>query len=412
MQDSSTTQPSGSGTKDQLLIIDDERPICDLIADVAESYGYKAFSATNYAEARGILENACPTLIFVDLMLPEIDGVEIVRNIAARKCDARIVMMSGANHKILASAIRVAISQGLNVLGYLTKPFSVRDVRTLLDTGRRQSIMPSAEELSQAIEAEQLCLFYQPKVHLGPQQQMAVTGSEALLRWQHPDHGLITPDRILPVAEANNLMAPLTDFVVKTAIAQLKAWKGDGIDLVVSVNIPPNLLTDRYMPDRLEAQMAEAQLDPSNLCLEMTENAAIGDFADAAEILTRFRLKGFGLSLDDFGTGHSSLVQLHRMPFSELKIDRSFITELESNQDAQIIVRAIVDLARNLELTVCAEGVETAGALRYLRNIGCHLVQGYYFGRPTPADAFAELVRRWYKGAEKQESSRTGDVLC
>ena len=114
--------------------------------------------------------------------------------------------------------------------------------------------------------------------------------------------------------------------------------------------------------------------------------------------------------MDDFGTGHSSLIQLHQMPFSELKIDRTFITEIESNPDAQIIVRAIVDLARNLGLTVCAEGVETADSLRYLRNIGCDQVQGYYFGRPMPSEAFAELVRRWYKGAERQEQRSFGDL--
>ena len=412
MQDSSVTSQPRAISGDQLLIIDDERPICDLIADVAEAYGYRAFTATSYDEAQAVLDNARPNLIFVDLMLPDVDGIEIVRHIAEGKCDAKIVMMSGVNHKILASAIRVAVNQGLNVLGYLTKPFSVREVRTLLDTGRRQDVLPNAEELSAAIEAEELCLFYQPKVQLGLQQMMSVTGAEALLRWKHPDAGLITPDRIIPVAEANDLMGPLTDFVVKTAIKQLVVWKNEGIDVVVSVNMPPNLLTDRSLPDRLAGMMADAQLDPSQLCLEMTENVPIGDYIDAAEILTRFRLKGFGLSLDDFGTGHSSLIQLHQMPFSELKIDRSFITEIETNPDAQIIVRAIVDLARNLELTVCAEGVETAGSLRYLRNIGCHQVQGYYFGRPTPAEAFAELVRRWYKGSERQEQNRAGDILC
>jgi EAL domain-containing protein (putative c-di-GMP-specific phosphodiesterase class I) len=411
MQDSSAHKSPDSGPRDQLLVIDDERPICDLIADVAETYGYHAFSATSYDEARSVLDTACPSLIFVDLMLPDVDGIEIVRHIAAGKCDAKIVMMSGVNHKVLASAIRVAINHGLNVLGYLTKPFSVREIRALLDIGRRQSVMPTPQELAKAIDADKLCLFYQPKVHLGPQQMMRVTGAEALLRWKHPEYGLITPDRIIPVAEANSLMRPLTDFVIRTAIAQLQEWKSKGIDLVVSINMPPDLLTDRGLPDLLAAQMAEAQLDPGHLCLEMTENAPISNYVDAAEILTRFRLKGFGLSLDDFGTGHSSLVQLHRMPFSELKIDRSFVTELEINQDAQIIVRAIVDLGRNLELSVCAEGVETAGALRFLRNIGCPLVQGYYFGRPTPADAFFELVQRWYKGAERQDQDRSGEVL-
>jgi EAL domain-containing protein (putative c-di-GMP-specific phosphodiesterase class I) len=410
MQDFSTKGQSQPVDGHRLLIIDDERPICDLIADVAEAYGYCAFTATSYEEALAIFEDACPTLIFVDLMLPDVDGVEIVRDIGSGNCDAKIVMMSGVNHKILASAIRVAVNQGLDVLGYLTKPFSVREVRNLLDAGRRKNIMPSADELAAAIEAEQLSLFYQPKVQLDPQQTMSVTGAEALLRWNHPDYGLITPDRIIPVAEANDLMGPLTDFVIKTAIEQLRVWENEGVDVIVSVNMPPNLLTDRNLPDRLAGMMADAQLDPGLLCLEMTENVPISDYIDAAEILTRFRLKGFGLSLDDFGTGHSSLIQLHQMPFSELKIDRTFITEIESNPDAQIIVRAIVDLARNLGLTVCAEGVETAGSLRYLRSIGCHQVQGYYFGRPMPSEAFAELVRRWYKGSERQEQSSFGDL--
>ncbi len=405
-------QPGGQSSGDQLLIIDDERPICDLISDVAEAYGYRAFSATSYDEAREILETVSPNLIFIDLMLPDVDGIEIVRNIGAGKCDAKIVMMSGVNHKILASAIRVAVNQGLNVLGYLTKPFSVREVRELLDTGRRQEILPGEDELAHAIEHDKLTLFYQPKVQLGHDQSMSVTGAEALLRWRHADYGLIMPDRILPVAEANDFMKPLTDSVIRMAIGQLRDWKNEGLDVVVSVNMPPNLLTDRHLPDQLAVMMADAQLDPGQLCLEMTENVAISDYVDAAEILTRFRLKGFGLALDDFGTGHSSLIQLHQMPFSELKIDRSFITEIETNHDAQIIVRAIVDLARNLELTVCAEGVETAGSLRYLRSVGCHLVQGYYFGRPTPPEAFAELVRRWYKGSERSDHLRSTELLC
>ncbi|OGT82778.1 MAG: hypothetical protein A3H91_08980 [Gammaproteobacteria bacterium RIFCSPLOWO2_02_FULL_61_13] len=222
-----------------------------------------------------------------------------------------------------------------------------------------------------------------------------VIGVEALVRWQHPERGLIPPVEFLGVIESAGLMGALTRRVFLAAVADQQVWHRDGLDLMMAVNFSPELFTDLDLPDIMSRHVAEANGDIAKVKIEITETGTMRDVARSMEILTRLRLKGFALSMDDFGTGSSSLVQLYRLPFNELKIDRSFVSDFEQNPEAETIVSITIDLARNLGLRVCAEGVETESAYRRLCDLGCHLAQGYFISKPMPAAAVPDWVRKW-----------------
>lgn len=254
-------------------------------------------------------------------------------------------------------------------------------------------------DLREAIEGDQLVAYYQPKIKLSAEGDWGVASCEALVRWEHPQRGMIFPDAFIPLAEESGLILPLTEYVVGAVVRQIRHWQDDGLSLSVAVNIAPQLLDDPKLPDRLHDLVKEYDLPASRLILEITESGAMADAAHTMEILTRCRLKGFGLSLDDFGTGYSSLVQLHRMPFSEMKIDRSFVMDMDRDEEAKIIVRSIVDLGHNIGLSICAEGVETQEALDYLSSLNCETAQGYHMSRPIPAEEILPWCNQWRKEA-------------
>jgi EAL domain-containing protein (putative c-di-GMP-specific phosphodiesterase class I) len=241
-------------------------------------------------------------------------------------------------------------------------------------------------ELRRALENKELVLFYQPKADIRTGQ---VTGVEALVRWQHPEHGLTFPDEFIPLAEHTGLIRPLTLYVLNEALKQCYEWKQQGIELSVAVNLSVRNLLDMELANDIERLLETWSVDPSMLKLEITENTIMVDPPRALEVLTRLRDIGAGLSIDDFGTGYSSLSYLKRLPVDEIKIDRSFVMNMPSSENDQQIVRSTVDLGRNLGLKVVAEGVETKDIWRDLATLGCDVAQGYYLTRPIPPE---ELV--------------------
>ncbi|MDP6388391.1 MAG: EAL domain-containing protein, partial [Alphaproteobacteria bacterium] len=214
-------------------------------------------------------------------------------------------------------------------------------------------------------------------------------------RWQHPQHDLLMPDEFIPLAEESGLISALTDFVLEEAIKQMRLWRDDGLPMSVAVNLAPQLLHQMDLPDRVGEMLKSHDMKGDNLILEITETAAMTDTTRTMDILTRFRIKDIGLSIDDFGTGYSSFVQLYRMPFSELKIDKSFVLDMHQDEEAEIIVRSIANLGHNLGLSLCAEGVETRESLDLLRSFGCEKMQGYLVSRPLEADALGDFVADW-----------------
>jgi diguanylate cyclase (GGDEF)-like protein len=247
-------------------------------------------------------------------------------------------------------------------------------------------------ELKNAIAGDELRLFYQPKAEF---RGGAVRSVEALVRWAHPRRGLVPPDEFISVAEQTGLIGSLTDWVLRTALCQQRAWLDEGIDLKVAINISPRSLDDESFPAALAALLLDYRLDADGIILEITENAIMANPEHVIEVLEQLRGLGVTLSMDDFGIGHSSLAYLKRLPIQEVKIDKLFVQGMDTDPDDQAIVQAIVELAHRLNLTVVAEGVETQACWQQLTKMNVDTAQGYLLTRPIPAqELMAWLILR------------------
>jgi len=244
-------------------------------------------------------------------------------------------------------------------------------------------------ELRRAIISDQLFLTFQPKVNLskGP-----VTGVEVLLRWQHPEHGIILPDQFIPVAERTGLIIPLTLWVLQQSLLQCRIWNKMGLDIGVAVNLTMWNLEAPELPDQIEALLRDTGVSPENLELEITETSIMSDPQRVIRTLHQIRQLGVQFAIDDFGTGYSSFAYLTKLPVSCIKIDKSFVQNIETDRENSVIVKSIVDLGHNLGMKVVAEGVETVTAKKMLTAFQCDDGQGYHFCRPIPADAMTKFL--------------------
>ena len=383
----------------RLLILDDEPAVAQTVAFAAERHGFAVRTSPSAEAFFDDIASFNPSHIIVDLLMPGMDGVEVLRSLAAHGCGASIIMMSGMGTKVLEAAQWVGIERGLRIIGILPKPFKPAELRALLDAdgggqahpepheaGSREELL---EDLGPALQDGQFVLHYQPKVHL-PSGRPA--GVEALVRWQHPEFGLLPPDRFLPLIEETGNMDLLTIRVIDAGLAWF-AELADGNAQQLAINISGTSLTDVDFTDLLHERCTLFNVDPTRIILELTETAAPQRTAELLDILTRVRLKGFHLSIDDFGTGYSSLVQLAQLPFSEIKIDRSFVWGMFSSEEARKIVATTVRLGKELRLTTVAEGVETEAQARELAILECDQAQGYFFARPMDGDS----ARAWLR---------------
>ncbi|HEY6779680.1 MAG TPA: EAL domain-containing protein [Thermoleophilaceae bacterium] len=256
-------------------------------------------------------------------------------------------------------------------------------------------------ELRRAIDEDELLLHYQPQISLG---SGAVTGAEALVRWQHPERGLLQPGEFVPLAERTAVIRALTLWVLDKALCQCQQWLAAGLDLSVAVNLAGPNVSDGSMPGAIAELLEQWRVPPGRLELEISESTVMADPRRAEEVLGRLDAMGIRLSLDDFGTGHSSLGYLRRLPLDRVKIDRSFVMNMDESENDATIVRSTIDLARNLGLETVAEGVETASAEGALTQLGCPAAQGFFIGRPMPTDAFAHWLAE--RGVTSSVSAR------
>lgn len=379
-----------------LLCIDDDSDIRELIGDVATLAGYTVHLADSPEVFFSSLSYQEPNVIITDLQMPEVDGIELIRQLANRGTDAAILIVSGFDSRVLSSAMQLGKSHNLNMLGTLQKPIAIDALERHLAKAMEHSNPINAGTLKAAIENQEIVVYYQPKATQNTDGLWQVTGVEALARWQHPKLGLVPPDKFIPLAEKSGLINALTDSVLKSAVRQLHAWRQEGLKLKCSVNVTAAELNDLAFPDNVLQLLTSYDLAADSLILEVTESTIMADPKSSLDILSRIRLKGFGLSIDDFGTGYSSLVQLHRMPCNELKIDKSFVLDLGANPESELIVKVILDLGHNLGMTVCAEGVENQEALSLLENAGCDMLQGYFISRPMPAEEISSFANWTY----------------
>jgi diguanylate cyclase (GGDEF)-like protein len=259
-------------------------------------------------------------------------------------------------------------------------------------------------ELRRALTDSQLMLHFQPKVAL---QTASLAGVEALVRWQHPSRGLLAPDEFLPLAERYGLMRRLTTCVLTLALDQVIVWQRTGLDTTVAVNISVSNLLDLEFADQVKTLLEMRALDPSCLMLEVTETVLMADPTRAAELLRRLQEMGVRVSIDDYGTGYSSLARLRELPVNELKLDRSFLTGIGFDARAAAIVRSTIELAHSLGLTIVAEGIETGEEEAILRGLSCDLGQGYHLARPLPPDQLVRWVSNRRTGPSRTEVTST-----
>ena len=392
----------------RMLVVEDHPFQRGVLVSMLQDAGIEDLTeASSGAEAIKAFESADPAidLMLCDLEMPGMDGVELLRRIGERGWRPAIILSSGKDRSIIESVERMAAAYGLTVLGTLGKPPNKHVLARYLEkavgdtSGSRARTYPVTEgDLDAAIRDKQFAAFYQPLVS---PQSGTLKSCEALIRWQHPDHGTIPPSAFIPFAERTGLVDRLTDIMLSDAVDMCRQWRHRIGDLRVSVNLAVDTLTDVSFPDRVAALVKARDLEPSALVLEVTERQVIGDLARALDCLSRLRLKGFGVAIDDFGTGYASLQQLRRMPVTELKIDRDFVHGASGDRDRRSILESSVALARKLGLAVVAEGVEDQADWDLVAWLACDLVQGYFVARPMPANRLLS----WHKGYQARPSA-------
>ena len=384
-----------SDNVNRLLIVDDEPGVVDFITAAAHQLDFTVASAGTAADFLTLVDSFRPSLIVMDLHLPDGDGVELLRMLVARGFKAPIVIMSGVDERVLAAAYELGTSKGLKMYGTLAKPVLLPDLQMKLAAAQTtQNRALDAADLKRGIAAGEIVPYYQPKASL-TERGWIIDGVEALARWQHPQLGVVMPDEFVPLAERTGAIGDLTSSVLTAALAQLRAWNDEHLKLTCAVNVPPTLVTDLSFPDRVAALLGRYSLDGSQLVLEITETATMQNPTMTMDILTRLRVKRIGLSLDDFGTGYSSLTQLYQMPFNEMKIDKSLVLNVPHSREANTMVGSLIELGHNLGLKICAEGVENRAALDMLAILRCDRCQGFFISRAVPAHDISSLVSHW-----------------
>ena len=377
-----------------VYLIDDEAEMVELLTEVIGLIGLVTEGFTKASVFFEEVKIFSPgSVLILDLNMPEMDGIEVMRRLASMLNPPALILVSGHDAGVLHSAEKLCEAHKLELIASLGKPLHLDTVRSLLKKHMSRSLADSSQvtnasvinispgEIELAIKNNELVMHYQPQIAVATGMP---TGVEALVRWQHPVHGLIYPNSFIEIAEKNGLIGLLTQWVIKSVVNQEKQWLSKGLVITVSVNISAENITSLALPEQLSKLLEDNKLDPTRLILEVTESALMGELVTSLDILTRLRLKGLQLSIDDFGTGYSSLSQLHKVPFTELKVDQSFVGKISVDDEARAIVKTCIMLGHELNMKVVAEGVEDEETLEHLRVMGCDVAQGYYISRPIP----------------------------
>jgi EAL domain-containing protein (putative c-di-GMP-specific phosphodiesterase class I)/CheY-like chemotaxis protein len=380
----------------RFLVVEDHGFQRWMVANLLETMGAAyVFSAGDGQEALDVIEDREPPIdvIITDLDMPGMDGMEFIRRLGERKYPASLIVASAMGSSLIVTVKAMALAYGVNVLGAISKPVTanklkevLQNYRELSGSGERAPI-PTFEmrEIANGLVNHEFEAFFQPKMDARSQ---STTGAEALVRWRHPKHGVIRPQAFIDTMEATGLVDDLTQEMIKLAAINCRLWREAGLQYTVGVNLSPKSMNDLGLAERLTQIVTEQGLDPKHMTLEVTESATATDVGRALENLARLRMKGFGLSIDDYGTGYSSMQRLTRIPFTELKIDQSFVKNATTQDSSRAVVESSLEMAQKLGISAVAEGVENRRDFDLIRSLGCDHVQGYYVARPMEAGQF------------------------
>jgi len=390
---------------DRIVLIDDDRVVGEIVSALAKAMGLHC-DITRTPEQFFECVGPHTSLILLDLVMPEMDGIEILRLLGERNCKARIVLMSGINIRVIETAKKLAQSLGLSVVGHLQKPFPITQLQELLganiapdtpaDDQSEQRIAIPDEDLRRAFDRDEFVIYYQPQINISTG---IVTGVEALSRWQHPELGLVFPDNFIFRIEALGLMDRFCWITAERALNEVKQFSASNGHLPrLAINISVSSLRDLKFPDILMSLARKYDFPAERIVLEITESGLM-EFSLALDVLTRLRMRNFKLSIDDFGTGYSMMKQLQNVPAIELKIDKTFVQHMHATHADLVMVEKIIEMGHELDMEVIAEGVETEEQLKILRERGCDGVQGFLFSQALPP---AEIIR-WLETHRAQQ---------
>lgn len=356
--------------------------------------------AANGDEALKVVRARAMDVLLCDLQTPGMDGVEFMRHVAEEQLAGSIIIASSLESALISTVEHMAKAHGLQVLGVIEKPLTRDKLKALLQQYRpphppkvpKVIELMSLDEIAQGVAENQFLPYFQPKVAIAARQ---LVGVEALIRWRHPERGLISPAAFIPVAENTPLMWDLTSIMMERSLAQVRVWLDQGWPLSVSINFPADVLSDVSAVDQIAGRTLAHGVEPAQVVVEVTESMLATHEAHMLETLARLRMKGFGLSIDDYGTGYSSLQQLSRISFTELKVDRSFVDGAHEKSNLRTVLASSLELARKLKLKSVAEGVETTEDWDVLKELGCDIAQGYLVAKPLPASELQTWYAEW-----------------
>jgi EAL domain-containing protein (putative c-di-GMP-specific phosphodiesterase class I)/CheY-like chemotaxis protein len=397
-----------SGREDlQVMIAEDDPMQRAMVRAALEKLGVRHIVEADNGEAAlaRLAERGSPVdVALCDLQMPGMDGVELVRHLGESRLARAVIVMSTVDRSVLQAVESMASHTGLEVLGVIEKPATRDKIAARLASLARRPRAAGAREFDPAeirsgLAAGHFEPFFQPKIALATNE---ICGVEALARWRHPDHDIVPPARFITAAERSGLINDLTWKMLDASLATLVWWQRSGFETNVALNLSLGFLKDPAVADNIFARCEQAGVAASRITFEITESMALDDIVPLLANLTRMRLRGFGLSIDDFGTGYASLEQLGRIPFTELKVDRAFVSGALKDANARAILESSLALGRRLNLFTVAEGVETEWELALLRKLPCDAVQGYHFAQPMDFRQMLAwaLARRARAGAE------------
>jgi len=393
---SATERQNGDGamtSTKRILVVDDEPDIGDFISTVALTMGLSCVVTTDATSFLGQLTPAT-SLILLDLVMPHVDGIELLRVLAKQDCKAGIVLMSGVGSRVLETAEQLAQALGLSVVGHLSKPFRIQKLQRMLASATASVVFPVTgsnplqpipnDELLSAVEHNEFEVHYQPLIEMATGN---VIGVEALVRWSHPTRGPLLPDEFIGRMEEAGMIGRLDWLVAQIGMQDIGRFADrNGTDLNLSVNVSVLSLRDLTFPERLLSLVARNGMSVDNLTIEITESGLIQEPATTLDVLTRLRMRRVKLSIDDFGTGYAMMQQLRNVPATELKIDRSLVAGIHKSARDRIMIQKTIEIGHELGMKVVAEGVETQAQVDFLREKLCDSMQGYLFSCPLPSE--------------------------
>lgn len=384
----------------RFLVVEDHGFQRWVTGNLLQSMGARfVFSAADGQAALDMLCDINPPIdvVISDLDMPGMDGMEFIRHLGESRTPVSLIVASALDRGLISTVEAMARAYQVELLGAMEKPATARKLQALLTAyapvaptrAAAAEHLPVAE-IASGLRSGQFEAFFQPKVDIVTGK---VKGAEANARWRHPVRGLVMPSAFITVLEASRLIDSLTAMVLKSAAANCRRWREAGCPMSVSVNLSLAMLSDTGLADRMRAIVESEGLESRYVIFEVTESAAAGDLGKALENLSRLRMKGFGLSIDDYGTGYSSMERLARVPFTELKIDQSFVQHAPDDASSRAMLESSLEMAQKLRITAVAEGVETQGQWDLVRDLGCPLAQGYLIAKPMDAYGFMDWMR-------------------